>query len=335
MIANEHNKILGFLIFPGFPMSCLTSAIEPLRAANEITGTKAFAWTVIGETGARVTSSAEVGFDPDVALQDIEKIDYLFILSGPLGKFENPKSGNGKLRLLARRGVAMGGFSGGVFPLVRAGLMDGHKCSVHWCYDAAFKTEFPDIAAMDNVITIDRSRYTASGATAVFDLMLKLINDQLGAETMTEVACWFQHPYVRGEDVIQKVPTFKTASTDDMLPRGVVKAIRMFDEHIDDPIQISDVAAAVAMSARQLERSFKRSTGQSPLKYYRMMRMNKARQMVLYSNDTMTEIAIAIGYSSATPMMRNYQEIFGISPSEERKKINTFRVSENIAIPAV
>ena len=29
---------LGFLMFPGFPMACLTSAIEPLRAANEIVG---------------------------------------------------------------------------------------------------------------------------------------------------------------------------------------------------------------------------------------------------------------------------------------------------------
>ena len=33
---------LGFLLFPGFPMACLTSAIEPLRAANEITGRRAF-----------------------------------------------------------------------------------------------------------------------------------------------------------------------------------------------------------------------------------------------------------------------------------------------------
>ena len=33
---------VGFLIFEGFPMACLTSMIEPLRAANEISGQEAF-----------------------------------------------------------------------------------------------------------------------------------------------------------------------------------------------------------------------------------------------------------------------------------------------------
>ncbi|MFN3578061.1 MAG: GlxA family transcriptional regulator, partial [Tabrizicola sp.] len=56
---------LGFLMFPGFPMACLTSAIEPLRAANEITGRKQFVWKLVAEASAPVRSSAEIGFDPD------------------------------------------------------------------------------------------------------------------------------------------------------------------------------------------------------------------------------------------------------------------------------
>ena len=43
---------LGFLMFPGFPMACLTSAIEPLRAANEITGRREFVWRLLSETPA-------------------------------------------------------------------------------------------------------------------------------------------------------------------------------------------------------------------------------------------------------------------------------------------
>ena len=35
-------------------MACLTSAIEPLRAANEITGTRAFSWVLLGETSEPV-----------------------------------------------------------------------------------------------------------------------------------------------------------------------------------------------------------------------------------------------------------------------------------------
>ena len=52
---------LGFLMFPGFPMACLTSAIEPLRAANEITGRQEFVWKLVAENPAPVRSSAAIG----------------------------------------------------------------------------------------------------------------------------------------------------------------------------------------------------------------------------------------------------------------------------------
>lgn len=326
---------LGFLIFPGFPMSCLTSAIEPLRAANEIAGQTAFAWKLISETGSRVDSSAHVGFDPDCALDAVEGLDLLFLLSGPNGEFQNDKRGFSRLRYLARHGVKMGGVSGGVFPLARSGLLEGCKTSVHWCYEAAFGAEFPDLEITDEVIVIDRNRYTVSGAAAVFDLMLHLIEDRLGEDVSTEVACWFQHPLVRGQGVRQKVPTFKSVSTADMLPRAVEQAVELFAEHIAEPISITDVAERVHLSPRQLERSFKASTGQSPSRYYRTLRMNAARQLVKYSKDTMTEIASEVGYSTSTRMARHYREVFGVSPQEERKKINLFRVEGNRPIPSV
>ena len=333
---NERKDIttLGFLILPGFPMSCLTSAIEPLRAANEIAGQNAFAWKLISEIGARVDSSAQVGFDPDCALDAVEGLDILFLLSGPNGPLQNPKRTFSRLRHLARHGVKMGGVSGGVFPLARSGLLDGRKSSVHWCYEAAFGAEFPDLEITDEVIVIDRNLYTVSGAAAVFDLMLHLIEDELGENVSTEVACWFQHPLVRGQGIRQKVPTFRSVSTADMLPRAVEQAIELFAKHIREPISITDVAARVNLSVRQLDRSFKTSTGQNPSHYYRTLRMNAARQLVMYSKDTMTEIANEVGYSSSAKMGRHYREVFGLSPQEERKKINLFRVEGNRPIPS-
>lgn len=333
MNKNETTK-LGFLIFPGFPMSCLTSAIEPLRAANEIAAQRAFSWVLISETGQRVNSSANVGFDPDQTLAQTEAVDFLFLLSSPTGGFVDPKAGNGILRQMARHGVVIGGVSGGVFPLVRSGVMEGHRCSVHWCYETAFAGEFPDTQGTDDVIVMDRRRMTASGAAAAFDLMLHLVEQKLGADVMTEVACWFQHPLVRGQGVSQKIPAFRTGATDDMLPPAIAQAVRFFSEHIEDTVTVADVARMVNLSPRQLERSFKASTGQSPSHYYRTLRMKAARQLVMYSNDTMTDIALAVGYASSTPMVQHYKEAFGITPQQEREKINLFRVQGKRALPS-
>ena len=335
MSQNKQKIVLGFLIFPDFPMSCLTSAIEPLRVANEIAGTEVFVWKLISETGDRVKSSALVCFDPDLTLDAAEDLDFLILLSSPLAQFENPKHANGRLRHLARHGVRMGGVSGGVFPLARSGLLAGSACSVHWCYQAAFEAEFPDLATTDNVILIDRDRLTASGAAAVFDLMLHLVEDRLGASVTTEVACWFQHPLMRGEGVRQRTPTSKGESTADMLPSPVAEAVAIFAEHIAHPLDVAEVAFLVKVSTRQLERSFKKATDQSPSLYYRQLRVNAARQLVLYSKESVSDIANAVGYANATPLVRYYKQAFGLSPQDERKNNNLFRVQTNKPLPTV
>jgi transcriptional regulator GlxA family with amidase domain len=322
---------LGFLMFPGFPMACLTSAIEPLRAANEITGRREFVWRLLSETSAPVRSSAEIGFDPDETLQDTEGLDHLYLLAPPTASFADPRRSPARLRWLDRTGVTLGAFSGGIFPLARAGLMEGRSCSVHWCYEAAFKAEFPEVVASDSTILRDRRRNTVSGAGAVFDLMLRLIEDRLGRDCMTEVACWFQHPFVRDEDAHQKVPVARAGATADNLPPQIREAIHLFETHVEDPLRIPDVASAVGLSGRHFERLFKRETGQSPLRYYHHLRLAKARQRVLYSNDSLRDIAASVGYLTSSPMIRHYTELFGVSPRDERRLTLSVRQSRATA----
>jgi transcriptional regulator GlxA family with amidase domain len=322
---------LGFMMFPGFPMACLTQAIEPLRAANEITGRQEFTWTLVAETAAPVRSSAAIGFEPDVTLQELAGVDQLYLLSPPTAQFADPRRSPARLRWLDRTGMVLGAFSGGIFPLARAGLMEGRACSVHWCYEAAFKADFPQIAAREVTILREGRRITASGAGAVFDLMLLLIEERLGRDCMTEVACWFQHPFVRDADASQKVPVARAGGTTDTLPAAIREAIRLFETHVEDPLRIPDVAAAVGLSGRHFERMFKRETGQSPLRYYHQLRLMKARQRVLYSSDTLRDIAASVGYMTSSPMVRHYTALFGVSPRDERRLTRGLR---GMAAPA-
>jgi AraC family transcriptional regulator, glycine betaine-responsive activator len=196
---------------------------------------------------------------------------------------------------------------------------------VHWCYEAAFKADFPGVEAREVTILREGRRITASGAGAVFDLMLRLIEERLGRDCMTEVACWFQHPFVRDADASQKVPVTRAGGTTDSLPAAIRDAIRLFETHVEDPLRIPDVAAAVGLSGRHFERTFKRETGQSPLRYYHHLRLQKARQRVLYSNDPLREIAASVGYMTSSPMIRHYTEFFGVSPRDERRLTQSVR----------
>lgn len=332
MTKSEIQQI-GFLIFPGFPMACLTSMIEPLRAANEIAGQLRFGWKLVSEDGSKVTSSAEVSFEPDCALAEAQALDVLFLLSSPGSRFVHEKASNGILRGLQRHGVTLGGISGGVFPLVRSGVMEQQRCSVHWCYEAAFRAEFPQVDAADEVIVTSGRCHTASGAAAAFDLALRMVEEVFGADVAHEVACWFQHPMMRGEGVRQRIPMQE--SPDARFPDLVARAAALFSQHIEETTSINEVAEALAVSPRQIERAFKKATGQSPSHYYRALRMKAARQLVLYSKDSFADVAAAVGYASTTPLKAHYSAAFGVSPQEDRARINSFRVRDNIPVPSV
>ena len=332
---NAQKLSVGFLIFPDFPMACLTSMIEPLRAANEIAGQDAFHWTIVSEDGGKITSSAKVSFEPDCALNTLPEIDILFLLSSPSSRFENPKSGNGILSKKVRHGMSIGGISGGVFPLVRSGLMHNHPVSVHWCYEAAFREEFQDVSAEDDVIVTGQNRYTAAGAAAAFDLALQFIDDRLGGKIAHEVACWFQHPLMRGAGVRQRVPIEQNPQNGDSLPDVIVECVKIFAERMDDPVSIVELSERIGLSARQLGRLFKQATNQSPTQFYRDIRMKYARQLVVYSQMSLTEVAAAVGYGTSTSLGIHYKEAFGLSPKEDRSRINRFRVKDNAPVPTM
>ncbi len=318
----------------GFPMGCLSSAIEPLRVTNEIIGSEFFEWKLVSEDQRSTKSSAKVNFDNDLDLEKVSDGDFLFILSAPTSKFKNPGRANASIRRLSKAGVSLGAFSAGIFPLAKSGIMEGIQCSVHWCYEYAFRAQFLNVKHSNSVIAIDKNKYTASGAGAVFDLMLTIIEKELGPVLMTEVACWFQHPYIRTPEVTQRRPLQNLDETTHSLPRQVQNAIKVFSENIETTLQVSDVAKCIGISTRHLERLFQKHTSQSPSKYYRNLRLNHARHLVINTNNSLISIAMDTGFSSSSALHLHYKRKYGDAPGKDRQKQNEFRVNKNLAVPS-
>ena len=117
MLKRSRSKIrMFFLTMDGFPMGCLSSAIEPLRVTNEIIGYELFEWRLVSEDQVPTKSSAKVSFDNDLDLEKVSDGDFLFILSAPTSEFKNPGRANATIRRLFKSGIAIGAFSAGIFP---------------------------------------------------------------------------------------------------------------------------------------------------------------------------------------------------------------------------
>ena len=313
-------------------MACLTSMIEPLRASNEISDTKTFEWKLFSENADKVEASANVAFETDGKIEEIGKLDALILLSPPNADFINSRS-VGLIRRLERHGCTIGAVSGGVFLLAKAKVRPNIRYSVHWCYAAAFTNQFPNNISSEQVIETDRNIMTASGAAAAFDLALLLIRSRLGSSVAAEVACWFQHPIMRNQDVKQVIPSLNELEGLEELPELARKAISLVNQKINYPLQVNDIADEIGITSRHLSRIFKEATGESPRQYFRKLRVNAARQMILYTNEKIGEIALSVGFSSASILRSHYIDLFSLSPEEERKKINLFRVNDNSPIP--
>ena len=83
------------------------------------------------------------------------------------------------------------------FFLARAGLLDGHACTLHWTSQAAFTEAFPDIELRRDLYVIDRKRFTSAGGVGSLDMMLEIIARDYGAELAAGVAEWFVHSPLR------------------------------------------------------------------------------------------------------------------------------------------
>ena len=306
--------------------------IEPLRASNEISDTKSFEWKLFSENADKVEASANVAFETDGKIEEIEKLDALILLSPPNADFINSRS-VGVIRRLERHGCTIGAVSGGVFLLAKAKVRPNIRYSVHWCYAAAFTNQFPNNISSEQVIETDRNIMTASGAAAAFDLALLLVRSRLGSSVAAEVACWFQHPIMRNQDVKQVIPSLNELEGLEEMPELARKAISLVNQKINYPLQVNDIADEIGITSRHLSRIFKEATGESPRKYFRKLRVNAARQMILYTNEKIGEIALSVGFSNASILRGHYIELFSLSPEEERKKINLFRVNDNSPIP--
>ena len=325
---------ISFLIFDGFPMACLTSMIEPLRVANEVSGTDSFSWQLISENGASVTASAAITFDVAAAISKHTKTDYLVFLAPPKARFQNEQS-LGALRHLSRHGCVFCAVSGGVFPLARTTLVSAVTLSVHWCYRATFEKEFPDYLPSDQIIEVTQSFITASGAAGGFEVVLNFIEERLGSHVSTEVACWFQHPMMRKSGIRQITPVPDESFTKESLPAAVRDAVALMQSHINDPLTIENIADTVGLTNRHLERLFKSSTGHNPFAFYRTLRMKAARQLVLYTNEKISIITKELGYSQTRIFRRHYQASFKTSPEDDRRQINLYRVEDNISLPSL
>jgi len=92
----------------------------------------------------------------------------------------------------------------------------------------------------------------------------------------------------------------------------------MMQENLEEPLTRNELADAAGVSTRQLERLFRRYINRSPARFYLELRLQKARQLLLQTDLSVMNVALACGFVSASHFTKCYRAYFGRTPYRER-----------------
>ncbi|NQW13645.1 MAG: GlxA family transcriptional regulator [Rhodobacter sp.] len=305
-----------FLIVPRFNMSTLMTMIEPMRIANYLSSKPLYSWNVESFDGVQIKASNGFTLPARLPENRNRRGEIIFVMgSWGAESYQNPTLFSW-IRRQAREGARICSVEMGTFLVARSGIFSGRKVTTHWSYGPGFQEQFPDIDFVEQIYTIDGTAMSCAGGLAGVDLMLRLIGEAHGEGLAGEIADQLMHHPVRPATAPQR--RTMGHGTDTLIPI-VSEAISLIEQNILEPLSVPDIAAALGISQRQLERQFKHAIGCTLVQFGLLLRLQHARVLLISTDLSVRDIATASGFNTLSHFSFSFGKCFGRRASEYRQ----------------
>ena len=307
---------VGFLLIPNFSMLAFASAIEPLRAANRMSGDTLFSWIVASPDGMQSQASNHVKTEVDGDSTILADCHIVFVCAGLDVKAQSDKSILNMLRRLDRQGAVIGAICTGTYLMAAAGLLDDRRCTIHWENIDGLAEEFPLLEITNELFEIDDTRITCSGGTASLDMILYMIGQIHGQTLAAQVSDQFIHDRIRDPSDRQRM---ELRSRLGVSHPKLLAVVDYMEQGLEEPLSQTELAQKANLSTRQLERLFRKYLSTTPTRYYLNLRLARARHLLRQTSMSILSIALACGFVSASHFSKCYREVYGRTPRAERQ----------------
>jgi transcriptional regulator GlxA family with amidase domain len=308
---------IGVVVLPKFNALATAAFIDPFRAANYLNANPLYAWRFLSLDGVPVVASNAMTLTDTASIDEASQtFDFILVSASWAPETYRDKRLFRWLRDGARQGAALGGIDTGIFILGFAGLLKGHRATVHYEHVAAFKELFPGTKISDELFVFDQMRFSSCGGVACVDMALEIIRMQHGINLSNAAARYIFHDRLRSgrenQNPLSREPAGWTA------PLKLREAIRLMEQRLEEPLQIPIISRRIGLSQRHLERLFRSHTGVSPVRFYLDLRLDRARGFVTQTEMSVLEISIASGFATPNQFAKAYKERFNLTPTEDR-----------------
>ena len=112
------------------------------------------------------------------------------------------------------------------------------------------------------------------------------------------------------------------------MDKRVEKIIQMMRDDVRGELSLADLAQSVNLSVWRLCHIFKSDVGMPPIRYLRLLRMEKAKDLLESSFLSVKEIAFQVGMNDESHFVRDFKSTYGFSPALYRSQFKN-NASEN------
>jgi transcriptional regulator GlxA family with amidase domain len=305
---------VGFIVPQKFQMMSL-AALTAFEVVNLPPADQRYDIHLLSEHGGPVRSSS------GMMLQTEAFGDPSFdtVIVGSITEMDMPPSAAGVIAFVkdaARASRRVASICSGAFVLAEAGLLNGRRATMHWAHAPSFRVRFPEVTTEEDRIFInDGPIWTSAGMTAGIDLVLALIDNDLGPDAAKMVArLLVMHQRRLGGQKQHSALLEMTPKSDRI--ELVLTHIR---QNLRNPLTIEELAAVAKLSPRQFSRAFLSETGHSPAKAVEQLRLEAARFMLEEGRHTVNVVAQETGFADRERMRRAFVRSFGV-PAEAMRR---------------
>ena len=225
------------------------------------------------------------------------------------------------LARMASRTRRVVGLCTGTFVLAEAGLLDGRRATTHWMDCDELARRFPAVTVeRDPIYVRDRGVYTSAGSTAGLDLVLALVEEDVGRRVTLQVAQRMVFFLKRPGGQAQ----FSAQLSTQMAEREPLRELQAWIlDHPGVDLSIEALARRAAMSPRNFFRVFVREVGMTPGRFVEHVRVEAARRLLEETSRGIPDVAHACGFGNPETMRIAFHRTLGVNPRSYRSRFHT------------
>lgn len=218
-----------------------------------------------------------------------------------------------------RRGAEVASLCIGAFILAATGLLNGRSCTTHWLAADDFGRMFPAVSLQAyKIITDEAGIYTSGGAYSALNLILYLVEKYAGREMALQASKIFEIDIER----FSQSPFIVFRGQKDHEDEPIRMAQDFIERNFNEKISIDQLSSMLALGRRNLERRFKKATGNTVTEYLQRVKIEAAKKGFETSSKNISEIMYEVGYTDVKAFRAAFRKITGLSPAAYRRKYN-------------